>query len=408
MKRRKAIKALLECVKRDEVDIILFWKMDRWFRNVSDFYKIQDILDAHNCKWVAAAEPGMNLETREGRLNVNIMLSINQNETDTTSERIKFVNESSVRQSKAIFGTPSVPFGYMVQEIDGIKRVVKDPEKEQLVDEIFEYYFMHQSKNGTVKYINTKYGDVMSINIMINMCKNTLYYGSYRGNDNYCPAYITHEQYSAMQLINQRNVKIKENQQKQDPYLFTGLLICPLCGRRLASARKKSRNGNNYYRYYRCVNHYVNRICSYSKVINENIAESYLLNNIVSAYENKKIVIDQISEKKSLPKKTDIEKYRKELERLNNMYQKGRIDEEKYDSEYLRITSVIKEQEQELSKAPVSKKSFDKIEKAFSDDWISLYHALDRENKRAFWRSIIESIDCNDQTGSIRDINFLL
>ena len=26
LKRRKAIKALLECVKRDEVDIILFWK----------------------------------------------------------------------------------------------------------------------------------------------------------------------------------------------------------------------------------------------------------------------------------------------------------------------------------------------------------------------------------------------
>ena len=141
LKRRKAIKELLECVKRDEVDVVLFWKMDRWFRNVSDFYKVQDILDAHHCKWVAAAEPSMNLETREGRLNVNIMLSINQNEMDTTSERIKFVNEVSIRQGKAVFGTAALPFGYKVQAIDGVKRLVKDPDKEALVNEIFEYYF---------------------------------------------------------------------------------------------------------------------------------------------------------------------------------------------------------------------------------------------------------------------------
>ncbi len=408
LKRRKAIKELLECVKRDEVDIILFWKMDRWFRNVADFYKVQDILDAHNCKWVAAAEPGMNLETREGRLNVNIMLSINQNETDTTSERIRFVNESSVRQGKAIFGTPSVPFGYMVQLTDGVKRIVKDPDREPLVNEIFEYYFAHQSKNGTVKYMNEKYGEVLTINVMLNMCVNTFYYGYYRGNDNYCPAYITREQYEWMQDINHRNIKVKRQQHKQDPYLFTGLFICPLCGRRLASARKKSRNGESYYRYYRCVNHYSNRICSYGKVLNENTSEAFLLSNITTIYENKKIIIEQIADHKALPKKTDVEKYKKELERLNNMYQKGRIEEERYDSEYLRISTIIREQEQEMSFVPAVRKSFEKIDQALSGDWINIYQSLDRENKRSFWRSIIESIECNADSGTIKTVNFLL
>lgn len=408
LKRRKAIKELLECVKRDEVDVILFWKMDRWFRNVSDFYKIQDILDAHSCRWVAAAEPSMNLETREGRLNVNIMLSINQNETDTTSERIKFVNEASVRQGKAIFGEASLPFGYMVQIVDGVKRIVKDPEKEHLVEEIFEYYFAYQSKNGTVKYINEKYGEIFTINTMLKMCKHTFYYGSYRGNDNYCPAYITREQYEKMQDINQKNIKIRQQQQKQDPYLFTGLFVCPACGRRLASARKKGRVVGTYYRYYRCVNHYTNRLCPYSKVINENVAESFLLNNIMAICENKKIVLEQVSEKKSLPKKTDISKYKKELDRLNNMYQKGRISEEKYDSEYLRITSIIKESEEEMAYIPAAKKSFEKIDKALSGNWVEIYQALDRENKRTFWRSIIENMECNTETGSIKSINFLL
>lgn len=408
LKRRKAIKSLLECVKRDEVDIILFWKMDRWFRNVSDFYKVQDILDAHNCKWVAAAEPSMNLETREGRLNVNIMLSINQNETDTTSERIKFVNEASVRQGKAIFGDSSLPFGYAVQVVDGIKRIVKDPEKEHFVEEIFEHYLSHYSKCGTVKYMNSKYGEVLTINTMITMCKHTFYYGSYRGNDNYCPAYITKEQYDRMQAINQNNIKIKQLQTKQDPYIFTGLFICPVCGRRLGSARKKGKIAGTYYRYYRCINHYGNRLCSYSKVINEDTAETFLLDNITAIYENKKIVLEQISEKQALPKKNDVNKYRKELDRLNNMYQKGRIDEGKYDSEYLRITSIIKEQETENLYIPAAKKSFENIDKALSGDWVEIYRALDRENKRSFWRSIIKSIECNTDSGTIKTVNFLI
>lgn len=408
LKRRKAIKDLLECVKRDEVDVVLFWKMDRWFRNVSDFYKVQDILDAHHCKWVAAAEPSMNLDTREGRLNVNIMLSINQNETDTTSERIKFVNEVSIRQGKAIFGDAALPLGYKVQSIDGVKRLVKDPDKEALVNEIFDYYFTHQSKTGTVKYINRKYGEVFSMNSMLNMCKSTFYYGTYRDNDSYCPAYITKEQYDAMQIINMRNIKEKEKKNKQDPYLFTGLFVCPLCGRRLASARRIRGKQPKYYRYYRCLNHFSNSICSYSKVMNEEVCEKYLIDNVERLISEREIEIKAINEKRqSAKKKINVNDYRKELDRLNNMYQKGRISEEKYDSEYTRILDLLKEHEDNVLNFPTTQKSFDKIKQTLSGDWLSIYQSLDRENKRAFWRNIIESIECNTDSGTIKKVNFL-
>lgn len=409
LKRRKAIKELLEHVKNDEIDIVLFWKMDRWFRNVADFYKVQDILDAHNCKWVAAAEPGMNLDTREGRLNVNIMLSINQNETDTTSERIKFVNESSVRQGKAIFGDAALPFGYKIEIVDGVKRLVKDPEREALVNEIFEHYFTYQSKTGTVKYINRKYGDVFSITSMLNMCKSTFYYGTYRDNTNYCPAYITKEQYNAMQSINAKNIKVRENQNNQDPYLFTGLFVCPLCGRRLASARRIRGKQKKYYRYYRCLNHYTNNICDYARVLNEEVCEDYLINNIERLILAKEIDIKTVaSEKKSTKKIINVNDYRKELDRLNNMYQKGRISEEKYDSEYARISEILNAHEDNILSFSFSDKSFDKIKQTLSGDWLSIYQSLNRENKRAFWRSIIESIECNIDTGTIRDVNFLI
>ena len=126
LKKRKAIHALLEDVKAGKIDIILFWRLDRWFRNLSDFYKVQDILDEYDVHWLSASEPGINMETRDGRLQLNVVLSIGQNEVDTTSERIKFVNEASIRQGKLIFGEANMGFGYKSGIVDGVKRMIKD------------------------------------------------------------------------------------------------------------------------------------------------------------------------------------------------------------------------------------------------------------------------------------------
>ena len=157
LKKRKEIHRLITDVKNSEIDVILFWKMDRWFRNVSDFYKVQDILDAHHVRWIAVAEPNMNMETRDGRLNLNIMLSIGQNEVDTTSERIKFTADSMVKNGRLIFGEANMPLGYKVGIIDGEKRMVKNPEEEDMVNAVFTHYFKYRKKKQTVIYIQENY-----------------------------------------------------------------------------------------------------------------------------------------------------------------------------------------------------------------------------------------------------------
>ena len=140
LKKRKAIHALINDVKQDKIDVILFWRLDRWFRNLSDFYKVQDILDEHSVRWISASEPGINMETRDGRLQLNVVLSIGQNEVDTTSERIKFVNEASIRQKKLIFGDANMPLGYKSGIADGKKCMIKDPDTEHMVEDFFLYF----------------------------------------------------------------------------------------------------------------------------------------------------------------------------------------------------------------------------------------------------------------------------
>ena len=88
--KRPAMLKLLEDVETVKPDIILFTKLDRWFRNIKEYYKVQDILDHCKVDWKAINEE-YDTSTASGRLYVNIKLSIAQDEADRTSERVKAI-----------------------------------------------------------------------------------------------------------------------------------------------------------------------------------------------------------------------------------------------------------------------------------------------------------------------------
>lgn len=128
VRKRPALSEMLREVEADRVDLVLFTKLDRWFRSVKLYYQAQDVLDAHKTAWRAILED-YNTETADGTLKVNIMLSVAQNEAERTSERIKFVFADKVRRGEPITG--SLPMGYRIETVDGRKRVAKDPEKKR-------------------------------------------------------------------------------------------------------------------------------------------------------------------------------------------------------------------------------------------------------------------------------------
>ena len=53
---RPACMRLLSDVEAGKIDLILFIKLDRWFRNVADYYEVQKILDAHVVHWQTVLE----------------------------------------------------------------------------------------------------------------------------------------------------------------------------------------------------------------------------------------------------------------------------------------------------------------------------------------------------------------
>ena len=85
--KRPALKRLLEDVEAGKIDMVLFTKLDRWFRSVQEYFKVQEILERHNVEWKTIHED-YDTTTANGRMAITIFLAIAQNERERTAERI--------------------------------------------------------------------------------------------------------------------------------------------------------------------------------------------------------------------------------------------------------------------------------------------------------------------------------
>lgn len=224
---------MLEDVKRDKVDLILFTRLDRWFRSVADYYKVMEVLEAHNCGWKTTQEQ-YDTSTAGGRLYINLRLSIAQNEADLCGERIAVVFDSKIKHGTAVSG--NCPFGYHVNEE---KRLEIVPDRAAIVQDAFQHYKATVSQRGTIKYIRETYGLNWTDTNFRRILHDRLYTGYYdrngRTNESFCPAIISQELFDAVQ-------KLLSNNAKSNPtgrvYLFTSILVCAECGHKLAGHRR--------------------------------------------------------------------------------------------------------------------------------------------------------------------------
>lgn len=355
--KRPAMVQLLSDLEKVRPDIILFTKLDRWFRNIKEYYKVQDILDRYKVDWKAINEE-YDTSTASGRLYVNIKLSIAQDEADRTSERIKDIQSQLIAQGKVLGGT--VPMGYAIKD----KRIVFG-EDIQITKDAIEHYMLHQSAHATARHINDLYGLNLTHTHLIRLFRSNILKGEYRGNMAYCEPLISPEKWNELQDIINRNIK---HASRKNTYLFTGMIECPVCGRKMAGCYDRKR------KYYRCPAHYYGA-CEMSHTVNEKKVEKWLLENIEENF-NVKVTM------KPKQKKEDPKKYKDRLKRLNDMYLLGNIDQDEYRTKSAEIQQKIAE----IQKTPPLKT------KIFVSNWRDLYMELDEEHRRSFWRGLIKKI----------------
>lgn len=399
--KRKVVLQLLDDVKADKLDLILFVKLDRWTRNVEAYHSVQKILDAHNVSWQTTLEDYETL-TANGRFKVNIMLSVNESESDRTSERIKFVFEGKRQRKEWCFtgGPDKWPYGYKPEVIDGVKRCVKDPEREAIVQDFWDYIVKYNSVRKAGMYCCEKYGLTRNYRSWMVTARNELYTGTFHGVEDYCPAYIRREDWERIILGHEI---IKKTQRPDRVYLFSGMIRCPDCNNTLkATFKTYPSDRSKEYNGYRCNNSKLHT-CTWHHQLSERKIEKYLLDNIRA--ELAQIVTEaelRQKEKRHQPKVQDIMVLNEQLRRLNVVFISGNISDEEYASEIRRIRSEIeKAKHVEDESRPVNISGL----KAFLDsDILSTYPHLNKEDQRRLWRSIIQEIHVEGT--SVKHITF--
>lgn len=391
--KRPALLRLLRDVELDKIDIILVTKLDRWFRNIKEYQATQEILEKHHCYWKTIFED-YDTSTANGQMVVNIMLAVNQNECDRTSERIKLVLQHKVQKGEHVTG--AAPYGYITVD----KKLVKDPEREHIIEDIFSHYFATFSKRSTVSYILEKYNDPKLTEYKINrILGNETYCGRYNGISGYYPAYITEQQYAQIQKIS----VTKAYQHTDNAYIFSGLLKCPVCGRTMTGFVKKQKlkdGSRSIYRRYKC---HAKFNIHPGPCVTESVVEDYMLSHLCPELKKCVYKAAMAQQSRSDDKRPRIQA---EMERLNRLYQKGRISEEYYDMQY----DALEEKLKECQASDVSEKlaAYRRIEQEVTGNWMEIYGKLDYEHKNAFWKRIIEGIYFDKETRKISGFSFLI
>lgn len=374
---RKEFMRMIRDVEADKIDLILFIKLDRWFRSVKDYYKIQEILEAHHVDW-KTTEEHYDTTTTNGRLYINIRLSVAQDESDRDSDRIKFVFKSKVARGETLVGPQSLPLGLTVQD----KHVVPDLKTADIVRDLFTHYYLHRNKNLTIRYAFETYDITIYHHTLTKMLSNRLYIGEYWGNSNYCEPIIEQTLFDQIQSIKKSNIRKTPTNRI---YIFSSMIVCAECKHKMAG-RFSFFKDNEYY-LYRC-NHSVNLCtCSHRKTINEKKVESWLLENIETEINNYMIEYKMQMEKQK-KSKIDRAKIKKKLSKLKDLYINDLISMEEYKADYDLYTSQLAENPQ----PDIPSANLKSLNQFLRSDFKTVYDELDRTKKRALWRNILKEI----------------
>lgn len=395
IKKRPELQRMIIDAEAGKFDRIIFIKLDRFFRSVAEYHECMKRIDP--VVW-STTEEDYDLTTANGRLLVNMKLTIAELEADQTSERIKIVNEYKVTSGQPLWGTHSLPMGLKVATEDGRKKVVVDPETAPIVVELFNHYLMHQSKRKTVMYLKEHFGIKISNQTLTKLFSNKLLIGQYRDNPKYCEPILDKDVFDKVQTLLSRNLKRPPS---RTIYKYSGLLVCPECGMKLVSGYNMhtQKNGVVYrYNLYLCPANRTHKDCSFNKRVYENTIEKMLLEKVESFFEDVKVKSFEVAKASSKPAvKANIEDILEEIDRLNYSWRTGKIKKvEMYEQDYAELMERLEAAQKQDTE--IKEVDYSHIEKLLSSDWKDMYNALDEEHKRAFWRSFIDTIEIDWMT----------
>ncbi|MGF2943008.1 recombinase family protein [Enterococcus xiangfangensis] len=382
---RPGLQQMIRDVKKDKIDIVLVYKLDRLSRSQKNtLFLIEDVFAAHNVDFISMLE-SFDTSTPFGRATIGMLSVFAQLERDTITERMHMGRTERAKQGY-YHGSGVVPIGY--DYIDG-ELIINDYEA-QIVREIFDLYVNQlKGQQHITRKMVKKYPDkVKTLTIVKYALQNPLYIGkiSWDGNvyQGHHEPIISKEIFEKAQKIFKEKAKVGTTNSNQKA-LLAGLIYCGKCG---AKVFREAGGGGSYkgkkynYSYYTCRS--VKKMmpslvkdwdCKQKRIRSEEV-ERVVINEIKKLDLDKmKFEIDVSSkdienEKRSIHR--EIDKLANQKKKLIDLYQFGNIEIESLNDRIDKInkrTDELEEESESLSLSDLHSHKLSVIESLSSFNW---------------------------------------
>ena len=107
---RPSLNQLLNDIENNQIDGVIVYRLDRFSRNIIDFYNLYEIMKKHNCEFISVSEC-FDTSTPMGRATMGILITFAQMERESIQERVKDNYYYRIGQDGRWAGGPA-PYGF--------------------------------------------------------------------------------------------------------------------------------------------------------------------------------------------------------------------------------------------------------------------------------------------------------
>lgn len=107
---RPALNELLQAIRAGTIDTVIVYRLDRFSRNIVDFFNLYEIMNQHKCEFISVTE-SFDTTTVMGRAMMSILVTFAQMERENIQQRVRDNYYYRIAQDGRWAGGPA-PFGF--------------------------------------------------------------------------------------------------------------------------------------------------------------------------------------------------------------------------------------------------------------------------------------------------------
>lgn len=259
--KRPVYNEMLDGLDNEEFNAILTWAPDRLSRNAGDLGSVVDLMDQGKLLHIRTYSQTFTNNPNEKFL-LMILCSQAKLENDNKSINVK----RGIKAKCEMGWRPGVaPLGYINRAFGGVKDIVPDPERADIITEVFRKAGQENWSGRRIKdwldkqNFTSRSGGAITLSQVLAILKNPFYYGEFQYPEAPEGKWYkgAHKPLISKELFNlvQKNRGVYKGVWGSKQFAFRGLLKCGQCGADITAQEKfkKLKSGDfNRHVYYSC------------------------------------------------------------------------------------------------------------------------------------------------------------